>query len=54
MVSAGYVGDTRGSAIVSRAADVLWMSVVRGMTGIGGVCEMCMCFVQGGVGGESD
>ena len=32
-VSAGheYVGDTRGSAIMSSAADVLWMSVVRGM-----------------------
>ena len=31
MVSAGYVGGTRGSGIVSSAADVLWMSVVRGM-----------------------
>ena len=26
-----YVGGTRGSGIVSSAADVLWMSVVRGM-----------------------
>ena len=52
MVSAGHVGDTRGSGIVSSAADVLWMSVVRGMSGVGGVCEMCMCLARGGVGGE--
>ena len=31
MVSAGHVGGTRGSGIVSSPADVLWMSVVRGM-----------------------
>ena len=31
MVSAGHVGGTRGSGIVPSAADVLWMSVVRGM-----------------------
>ena len=31
MVSTGYVGGTRASSIVSSAADVLWMSVVRGM-----------------------
>ena len=43
MVSAGHVGGTRGSGIVSSAADVLWMSVVRGMSGLGGVSEMCMC-----------
>ena len=36
---------------MSSAADVLWMSVVRGMT-VGGVCEMCMCLTRGGVGGE--
>ena len=35
MVSAGHVGGTRGSGIVSSAADVLWMSVVRGMRGVG-------------------
>ena len=29
MVSAGHVGGTRGSGIVSSAVDVLWMSVVR-------------------------
>ena len=28
-MSAGHVGGTRGSCIVSSAADVLWMSVVR-------------------------
>ena len=37
MVTAGH-----GSGIVSSAADVMWMSVVRGMRGVGGVCEMCM------------
>ena len=31
MVSAGHVGGTRGSGIVSSAGDVLCMSVVRGM-----------------------
>ena len=36
-----YVGSTPGSGIVSSAADVLWMSVARGMRGVGGVCEMC-------------
>ena len=51
MVSAGhaYVGGTRGSGIVSSAADVLGMSVVRGMRGVGGVCEMCMCLARAGV-----
>ena len=54
MVSAGHVDGTRGSGIVSTAADVLWMNVVRGMRGIGGVCEMCMCLARGGVGVEWD
>ena len=49
MVSTGHVGGTRGSGIVSSAADVLWMSVVRGMRRIGEVCEMCMCLARGGV-----
>ena len=31
MVSPGHVGGTPGSGIVFSAADVLWMSVVRGM-----------------------
>ena len=42
-MSAGHVDGTRCSGIVSSAADVLWMSVVRGMRGVDGVCEMCMC-----------
>ena len=44
VVSAGhaYLGGTRGSGIVSSAADVLGMSVVRETRVIGGVCEMCM------------
>ena len=37
MVSSGHVGGTRGSGIVSSAADVLWMSVVCGMRGVGEV-----------------
>ena len=36
MVGAGHVGGTRSSGIVFSAADVLWMSVVRGMRGVGG------------------
>ena len=40
VVSAGHVGGTHGSGIVSSAAEVLWMSVVRGMRGVGGVCGM--------------
>ena len=43
---------TRGSGIVSSAADVLWMSLVRGMRGVDRVCEMCMCLARGGVDGE--
>ena len=52
MVSAGHLGGTRGSGIVSSAADVLWMSVVRGMRGVVGVCEMYICLARGGVGGK--
>ena len=33
-----YVGGTRGSNSLSCAADVLGMSVVREMKGVGGVC----------------
>ena len=50
-MGAGHVGGTRGSGIVSSAADVLWISVVREMRGVGGVCEMYMCLAWGGVGG---
>ena len=41
MVSAGHVGGTRSSGIVSSAADVLCMSVVRGMKRVGRVCVLC-------------
>ena len=53
-MSVGYVSGACGSDIVSSAADVLWMSVVCWMRGVGGVCEMCrpMCFARCGVGGE--
>ena len=40
------------SGIVSNAADVIWMSVVRGMIGVGGVCEMYMCLARGDIRGE--
>ena len=50
MVRAGHVCGTSGSGIVSSAADVQWMSVVRGMR-VDRVCEMCM-FGSGGVDGE--
>ena len=52
MVSTLHAGGTRGSGIMYSAANVLCMSVVRGMRGIGGVCEMCMCLARGGVGEE--
>ena len=38
------MGDTHGSGIVSSAANVVGMIVVPGMTGVGELCEMCMCF----------
>ena len=41
-MSACHVCGTCGSGIVSSAADVPWMSVVRGMGGVGGVCKICM------------
>ena len=37
VVSAGHVGGIRGSVIISSAADVLWMSMVRWMRGVGSV-----------------
>ena len=52
MVSEVHVGGTRGSGIVSSAADVLWKSVVCGMRRVGEVCEMCICLARGSVGGE--
>ena len=47
-----HVHGTRGSGTVSSTADVPGMSVVGGMKGVGGVCEMCMCLARGGMGGE--
>ena len=41
MVSAWHVGGTSGSGVVSSADKLLWMSVVRGMRGVGGICDMC-------------
>ena len=52
VVSAGNVGGTRGSGMVSSAYVVLGMSVVRGMRGLGEVCEMGMCLARRGMGGE--
>ena len=46
VLSAGRC-DTRGSGVVSSAVDLLDMSVVCGLRGIGGVCEMCMCLAWG-------
>ena len=43
VVSAGHVAGTRGSCIVSSAADVLGMSVLRGIRRVGGVCERAEC-----------
>ena len=44
VVGAGYVGGTRGSGILSSGANMLGMSVVRVMTGVGGMCEMCLAW----------
>ena len=46
MVSAGHVDGTRVSDSVSSTADVLCMSVVRGVRRGGGVCESCICLAQ--------
>ena len=39
------MSGTRGSGVLSSTGDVL-------VRGVGGVCDMCMCFARGGVGGE--
>ena len=66
MVSAGHVGGTRGSGIVSCSGDVLsgvcvWLGAwVRGLclgfnnpVGTGGVLDLCLgCGCVSGVGGE--
>ena len=38
------MSDTRGSGVLS--------STVTCLRGVGGVCDMCMCLVRGGVSGE--
>ena len=48
VVSVWHVCGTRGSGIVSSAFDVLGLSVVRGIRGVGGVCEMCIYLGRGG------
>ena len=52
VVSAGHMGCLPGPGIGSSTDDVLGISMVRGMRGGDGVCEMCMCLARGGVGGE--
>ena len=41
VVGARHMGGTRGSGIV-----------VRGMRGVGGICEICLCLARGGECGE--
>ena len=43
VVSAWHVGGTRDSVTVYSAVDVIGISFVRGMRGLSGVCEMCIC-----------
>ena len=40
------MSGTRGSGVLSTSTGDM---LVRG---VGGVCDMCMCLVRGGVGGE--
>ena len=49
VLSSGHVGGARGSGIVSNPADLLVISVLRGMRGVGGVSEMYMCMARGSV-----
>ena len=46
VVNAGHVGGICGSGIVSGAADVLGISVVRGMRAVGGFYNMRMCLAR--------
>ena len=39
------MSGARGSGVLSSTCDVL-------VSGVGGVCDMCMCLARGGVGGE--
>ena len=47
----GHVCRTWGSGIVSSAADVLWMNVVRGMQGVV-QCVRCVCVWLGAAWGS--
>ena len=49
-----YVGSTSESSSVSRAADVLWINVVHGMRGVGGVLKMGMYLTRGVVRGNEN
>ena len=42
----GCEGDVIAGVVVGSTADGLGMSVVHGMRGVGGVCEMCMCLAS--------
>ena len=44
-----YIGDTRHSAVLSSAGDVLEMSKM--VRGVGGVYDMYMCLARDGVRG---
>ena len=46
-----FMVDTCGPGVVSSTYDMLEISVVHGVRGVGGVCEMCMCLAQCWVGG---
>ena len=49
VASAGHVGGTGGSGIVFSAANMLWISVVRGMRRVGGVgVWLGAAWVEGG------
>ena len=56
VVSAGNecMGGTRGSDVMSSAYDVIEVSVVCGIRGVGGMCKMCMCLARGGRCGGSE
>ena len=41
-MNTGHVGGTRGSGIVFSTANLQWISVVRGMRGVGELWEMCV------------
>ena len=40
-----YMGGTHGSGVLASAGDVLELSVVSGVCGVG---DMCMCLARGG------